>query len=232
MSELVKNYFDSISSSYDVTNRLLSFGCDLAWREKTVRQLVSLKEKNTAILDLCAGTLDLTLETLNFLPLARVFALDFSGRMLDQGKNKIPPQFLNRVSLVRGDALNTPFSDDTFDAILCGYGFRNLDHPQNAILEMKRLLKPGGIILLLDFFKPQRVFSRFFYATYGRYLMPWVGGLISGNPEAYHYLNRSIAQFLTLDEAKNLFLKEGFSFYHSHDFFFGVSSLICARKDL
>ncbi|OGQ08111.1 MAG: hypothetical protein A3G32_08165 [Deltaproteobacteria bacterium RIFCSPLOWO2_12_FULL_40_28] len=232
MSELVKNYFDSISSSYDVTNRLLSFGRDLAWREKAVCQLASLKDKNSVILDLCAGTLDLTLETLNFLPLSRVSALDFSKKMLDQGKDKIPPAFLNRVSLVRGDALNTPFSDETFDAILCGYGFRNLDHPQNAILEIKRLLKPGGIVLLLDFFKPQRFFSRLFYATYGRYIMPWIGGLISGNGEAYHYLNRSIDNFFTLDEAKNLFSKEGFSFYHSHDFFFGISSLMCARKVL
>ena len=230
MSDTIKKLFNDISPTYDKLNHLLSFNVDKRWRKKTVKTIKASPDTPLVALDLCAGTLDLTLTFLESFPKAQICALDFSQNMLEVGKKKIPPQFQNQVSLHCADALKMPFPDDFFDLVFCGYGFRNLDDKQKGLFEINRVLKKGGEVLILDFFKPANIFSKLFHTTYGQFLLPLVGGVISGNRQAYQYLNDSVKGFLTTNELKELFKKQNIRSEDSIHYFMGISSLVVGVK--
>ena len=231
MSEEVKQLFTNISSTYDCLNHVMSFQVDKNWRKKTISRIHSNPNSPLKALDLCAGTLDLSLEFLRQFSTSHVTAVDFSFSMLQNGLHKIPSHQKEQVSIICADALHLPFADGSFDLIFCGYGFRNLDNQEAGLQEMKRVLKPGGQVLILDFFRPEGFLSRLFHFTYGRFLIPLIGGLISKSRKAYQYLHDSISNFYSLNECRDLFLAQGFLVIESRHFMRGISSLIVATKD-
>lgn len=230
MSEDVKQLFTDISSTYDKLNHVLSFNIDKLWRKDAMRRIQFKKNEPISALDVCAGTLDLSLTFLQEYQNGHVTSLDFSQAMLDYGMGKIKPHQKQKIKVVCGDALNLPFDDGHFDVVFSAYGFRNLDHQDKGLREMFRVLKPGGQLLILEFFRPENIFSKTFHATYGKFLLPTIGQLISGNKEAYQYLHASIQKFLTQDQCKELMEKEGFKFSFLKNYFMGVSSLISGVK--
>lgn len=230
MSQQIKELFTSISPTYDKLNHLLSFNIDKSWRKKTIDQISFDSGSPLQCLDLCAGTLDLSIALLKKYSKADVWAVDFSQSMLDLGIKKVPPADRPRLHTVCSDALSLPFPDEKFDLIVCGYGFRNLDDPYHGMAEMKRVLKAGGQLLILDFFKPTRLPSKLFHYTYGQFVLPAVGRLLSGKKGAYRYLQRSITHFTTLDDCKKIFEKQGFNSINMMDFFMGISSVVTGFK--
>ena len=230
MSESIRNLFTEISPTYDRLNHLLSFNIDKRWRRKTIEEIRNRKTPLKA-LDLCAGTLDLSREFLRQFPTSNVQAVDFSQGMLDQGMKKLSPEEREKIQTICADALSLPFPDGTFDVVFCGYGFRNLDNQETALHEIRRVLKPGGQLLILEFFKPTNWFTKLFHSTYGHFMLPTVGGLISRQSHAYRYLHESISRFYTLNECKIMFNNHMFKSLNHKNFFNGVSSLISAIKD-
>lgn len=228
MSKEIKDLFDNISKKYDFLNHFLSLNIDKHWRADLVRRLCKDKNKNFKILDLCTGTCDLAIEIAEAYPNSHVEGLDFSQKMLDVGALKIQKKGLS-IPLHCGDALQLKFEDNSFDYITCAYGFRNLDEPYKGLLEMKRVLKNGGELFILDFFKPENFFTKTFHASYGKFLLPLFGGMISGNRGAYKYLYESIQTFYTIEECQNAFQAAGYQNIKRHHYFGGVSSLITGQ---
>lgn len=227
MTQEIRNLFSDIAPTYDRLNHLLSLNADKGWRKKAVETLPFESSLPIRVLDLCAGTADFSLALLQRYRSARVVAVDFSFPMLQLGKAKAEngsPQFLC------ADALRLPFADGAFDLVLCGYGFRNLDNREGAIDEIRRVLESGGTCLILDFFRPVDFVPRLFHATYGKWILPFVGGLISKNRGAYEYLGRSIGTFYSLNECESALIKQGFKSFMKKNYLRGVSSLIAGQK--
>lgn len=230
MSQVIQELFNNISPHYDRLNHFLSFNRDKSWRRKTIDAIAFPKDQPIKALDLCAGTLDLSLLFLKHFPQAQVVAADFSQAMLDVGLAKVTPPDKERFTTVCADALNLPFEPASFDVLFCGFGFRNLDDPRRGLSEMKRVLKPGGQLLILEFFKPANAFTRFFDDTYSHFVIPALGSAISRNREAYEHLRDSIRRFFTRDECCRALAEAGFQNIKARSFTMGICSLITAHS--
>ena len=206
--QTIKELFDSIAVTYDRANHLLSFNADKSWRRNAVESLPFDPTLPIRVLDLCAGTGDFSLALLERYPNARISAVDFSPPMLKVGRIKAANRN-GSVQFICADALNLPFPDGSFALLLCGYGFRNLPDREGALDEIRRVLKSGGICLILDFFRPVSFAPRLFHATYGKWILPLIGGLVSKNRGAYEYLGASIGEFYSLNECDSAFNKQG-----------------------
>jgi len=200
----VRAMFDQIAPKYDRANRILSLGLDQRWRRGAVKLLEDKGQGD--VLDLCAGTLDLT-EMLVSGGAKSVVAVDFSEQMLAVGEAKLRPE--DPVRCVVADARQLPLEDNSVDAILCAFGLRNVPEVDLAIAECARVLRPGGRLVVLDFFQPSTRFSRLLQGTYNRFVVPLVGGLVTGFREAYSYLSGSIDAFMTRDAFQALLEKNG-----------------------
>jgi demethylmenaquinone methyltransferase/2-methoxy-6-polyprenyl-1,4-benzoquinol methylase len=224
MSETVKQMFGRIAPTYDLANRVLSARRDVAWRRKALALVDGAPE---TVLDLACGTFDLSLEALARGKAKRVHGCDFSLPMLRAGAAKrsaVP------VSAAAGDALRLPYADGAFDAAMVAYGWRNFGDPARSLAELARVLRPGGQLLILEFFRPVRLWPKLFYGTFGRVVFPLVGGMVSGDSAAYRYLNQSIASFVSLGEAEALFAATGFSQVRRRSCFGGVSHAVAGTK--
>lgn len=230
MSQQIKELFSNIAPTYDLLNHLLSLNLDKKWRKKTIYSIPFDPDEPICGLDLCAGTLDLSIQFLNRFRKGSCHAVDFSQPMLDIGISKIPDNQRDRLNVTCADALNLPFPDNTFNVAFCGYGFRNLDDPEAGIKEIYRVLKPNGSLLLLEFFRPEKWMTKLFHKTYGNLILPSIGRLISGKNGAYRYLKDSIADFYSLGECVNMLEKQRFNSIKCKNFFMNVSSLVIAFK--
>ncbi len=134
------------------------------------------------------------------------------------------------VSASVGDASRLPFVDGAFDLAMVAYGWRNFPDAVGALRELHRVLRPGGQLLVLEFFRPERWWPRLFYGTFGKVVFPAVGGLLAGDASAYRYLNDSIARFLSVAEADDLLVREGFPMRRWLPFFGGVSHAVVAER--
>lgn len=223
----VKGLFDSISPTYDRLNHVLSFNIDKIWRKKSIARIQKSKEENFLALDLCCGTHDMGIECIKQFPNAKITAMDFSAEMLKAGEPKIKKYIASgQIKTLVGDALDMPFPEASFDVIFCAYGLRNFSDTQKGLAEMRRVLKPGGQLLILDFFKPQNFFTRVFHQSYAQHVLPRLGGWISGRPEAYVYLRDSIAGFVSTPQLLEMLKRQGFPQVCSTDFFGGISSCV------
>jgi demethylmenaquinone methyltransferase/2-methoxy-6-polyprenyl-1,4-benzoquinol methylase len=185
--------FDRIARRYDLLNRLMSFGLDRKWREKTVRALALPDDAH--VLDLATGTADLAIRVAERHPSARVIGVDPSRAMLDIGQQKLAARGLSeRVSLVVGDAQALPQADHSFDGVCMGFGIRNVPDRARALAEIARVTRPGGRVAILELSEPRRGFLAPFSRFHIRVLVPRLGALLSGSHE-YRYLQRSIAAF-------------------------------------
>ncbi|MBI5299596.1 MAG: ubiquinone/menaquinone biosynthesis methyltransferase [Deltaproteobacteria bacterium] len=224
----VKELFSNISGTYDLLNRVLSMGTDKRWRKKGTKLLPH--GKNLRILDLASGTLDLTLQYAKQGD-GEIYCVDFALPMLMTGRTKVSPVLDHRIHLICGNGMGLPFPGQFFDAAMCAWGMRNFSDPLKGLKEAQRVLKPGASLLVIDFFKPSRSFSKIFSRTYGKYIIPTLGSLISGNKAAYDYLYNSVEGFYTRFEYENLLEQAGFEIIVSKDLTGGISSLILANAN-
>lgn len=222
----IRELFSNISGTYDLLNRVLSFGRDQKWRKKGVSLLPH--GKNIRILDLAAGTLDMALHYSEHGE-GEIYALDFALPMLLTGQMKVSPILDKRIKLVCGNGENLPFPSGFFDAVMCAWGVRNFAHPKKGLEEIRRVLKPGGSFLVLEFFRPQKPLMKLFSNTYGKYVIPTLGKWISKDDRAYDYLHQSIQGFFSLKEYKALLEESGFKVGLAKDLTAGISSLILAN---
>ena len=218
MSREVQQMFDGIAPTYDTLNRVLSLGIDRSWRRRAIAALGDVRGR--PVLDVCAGTLDLA--SLAVEAGARVIATDFSHQMLVNGRDKV------HVPVVRADALALPFGDGGFAGVICGFGLRNLDDTRAGLREMRRLIVPGGKLVVLDFFRPRRTVTRAVQALYNQQILPLVGGAISGDRAAYRYLADSIERFAGRSEVEQMCREVGFVSASSEDLTLGIASMVVA----
>ena len=192
--KFVKEKFSSISSSYDLINSLVSFKIDWYWRWVTTRELKEFPEG--AVLDLCAGTLPLSLELTRQAKERQVLSIDFCEDMLKAGVATLPDDDRKkRINPACGDGEEIPARDNCFWGCTVAFGVRNLSRTQKGLNEMFRVLKPKGKLLILEFSRPTNPIIKPLYFFYLNTILPKIAGLVSGDKEAYDYLASSIAQF-------------------------------------
>lgn len=202
--------FDRISRRYDLLNRLLSFRRDVAWRR---RAAVALPEGDRLrVLDMATGTGDQLLALYDSKQVALGVGIDLAERMLDIAAQKIKMRGLENVLTIQtGDALAAPFPDRSFHAVSISFGIRNVVDVSSCLREMHRLLTPGGRALILEFSVPQNRFWRAAHLLYLRHVLPGVGRIISGDANAYRYLNETIESFPCGERFASLMRQAGFS---------------------
>jgi len=209
----IQKMFRTISPTYDLLNALLSFHIDKWWRKKTIAlfQPQWQQQNKQIILDLCSGTLDLSLQIVkNSNPQIKVVALDFCYEMLQEGKKKIPADWKNRILLVCADIEHLPIRDDVAGGAVMGFGLRNLIDRQKGLEQIKRALRPLAKLAILEFSQPKSRFFQALYYFYFLHILPMVGGLISGNSYAYKYLPDSVLKFYTPRQLQKLLQQVGF----------------------
>lgn len=193
-SRWVRGMFGKIAGRYDLLNHLLSFQLDKRWRARTVDRIAEvLRDERAVVLDLCCGTGDVML-ALEERRGAAVLGSDFCHPMLTEAQRKIAARRF-RSPLFEADALELPLRDESLDLITIAFGFRNLANYRRGLVELRRVLKPGGRLAILEFSQPS---NRLWAAVYGFFstkVLPVVGGWISGSRDAYSYLPESIAKF-------------------------------------
>ncbi|WP_462318439.1 bifunctional demethylmenaquinone methyltransferase/2-methoxy-6-polyprenyl-1,4-benzoquinol methylase UbiE [Marinilabilia sp.] len=227
--EQVQSMFDRIAPRYDLLNRLLSFGIDKIWRKNVVKQLKDLK--GPMVLDVATGTGDLALEICKIDPVA-VYGLDLSSEMLEFAKEKVLKKHLHMtIQLRQGDSEDLPFEDDFFDAITVAFGVRNFENLTKGLTEMHRVLKPGGRLVVLEFSKPAKFPFKQLYRFYFTRVLPWWGGLISRDKEAYAYLPASVFQFPEGKEFEKELRKAGLKPQALLPQTFGIATIYVSEKE-
>ncbi|UJX42833.1 ubiquinone/menaquinone biosynthesis methyltransferase [Desulfovibrio sp. JY] len=190
----VAGMFGRVAGSYDLLNHLLSAGCDIAWRRAMVRALAAPGLPAGPVLDLAAGTLDVSIMLAGQCD-RQVVAVDPCLPMLVRGKTKIPPHLGRRIHPVLGDGLALPLPDASVAGATIAFGIRNIRPRENAFRELARVLRPGGRLMVLEFGTGKRRLWGGCYNFYLRRVLPKIGKLISGDDEAYLYLAETIREF-------------------------------------
>ena len=189
-----RQVFDAIAHQYDKLNRLLSMGIDRYWRRVMVNQIPS-GSKHVA--DIATGTGDVIQAIINkkFHDITHITGVDPSNGMLDMGKKKFKTQRNPTVDMLHGVAERIPLKDNDIDCVTMAFGIRNVPDVAAALTDIKRVLKPGGRVLILEFSLPKWAIIRVPYLLYFRKILPWIGTVLSRHPYAYRYLNKSVEQF-------------------------------------
>ncbi|WP_297072778.1 bifunctional demethylmenaquinone methyltransferase/2-methoxy-6-polyprenyl-1,4-benzoquinol methylase UbiE [uncultured Duncaniella sp.] len=191
-SEQVREMFDAIAPAYDFMNRAMTFGIDRLWRRRAVRLMRDIPHGD--VLDIATGTGDLAILMAERLDGSHVTGVDLSEGMIEIGRRKVAERGLDgRISLTTGDCLALPFPDNSFDCITCAYGVRNFENLAAGYKEMERVLRPGGLLVVLELSTPPSPVVKPFYSLYTRFLIPTVGRMVSKDTRAYSYLPESIA---------------------------------------
>ena len=226
----VAQMFNSIAGKYDFLNHFLSAGTDIYWRRKAVDELRSLRPAR--ILDIATGTADFAIETLRAAaPGATITGVDISEGMLEVGRRKLDARGLShRIELELGDSENLPFADDEFDAVTASFGVRNFAHLEKGLAEMRRVLRPGGKLVVLEFSKPTAFPLKQAYNFYFRRVLPGLGKLISKDRAAYSYLPASVQAFPDGPDFLAILARVGFTDPAWQPLTFGISSVYTARK--
>jgi demethylmenaquinone methyltransferase/2-methoxy-6-polyprenyl-1,4-benzoquinol methylase len=227
--EYVQDMFTRIAHRYDLMNRLMTAGQDVRWRKQVI-ELAKLKS-NSRLLDLGAGTGDLAREALARQPEAKVVAADFTLEMMRVGQRQAPQGRLNgSLPWSAVDALNLPFGDKIFDAVVSGFLMRNVGDIQQALKEQYRTLKPGGRIVILDTTKPRRNFFSPLIWLHMHMVIPLLGGLISGFKDAYNYLPDTTEGFVSAEEMTVRMAAVGFKKINFERLMFGTIAIHWGEK--
>ena len=225
----VRDKFAAISNQNDFLNSLLSLKIDSYWRWVTTRQLKEFPEG--AILDLCAGTLPLSLELTRQAPDRQVVAVDFCEDMLRSGLRSLPNDGRKqRITAVCGDGEEIPAASEKFWGVTVAFGVRNLARTEKGLAEMWRILKPGGKLLILEFSRPRNVFFKPVYTFYLNKVLPRVAGMVSGDKEAYEYLASSIAEFYEPEQLLAMIKNAGFSRQYCRPMTMGIVTIYIGIK--
>ncbi|MBC7628951.1 bifunctional demethylmenaquinone methyltransferase/2-methoxy-6-polyprenyl-1,4-benzoquinol methylase UbiE [Ferruginibacter sp.] len=225
----VADMFNSIAYRYDFLNRFLSAGVDVWWRKKAIRELKKLKPKN--ILDVATGTADVAIMATTLLDAEKITGIDISDGMLEIGRAKIKKKGLEKtIELLNGDSETIKFADNSFDAVTVAFGVRNFEHLEKGLAEIKRVLKPGGKLVVLEFSQPKTAGVTQLYNVYMKLVAPNVGKIFSKNRNAYKYLDESIKKF---PEGKNFTLildNLGYTNTYCKPLSLGICSIYCGEK--
>lgn len=229
-TEQVREMFDSIAPAYDFMNRAMTFGIDRRWRAIAVEELA--RRHPADILDIATGTGDLALLLHRHIPEARIIGLDLSANMLEKARLKAAEAGIDPslMSFEQGDSLAMRFADDSFDAITVAYGVRNFEHIDRGYAEMRRVLRPGGTLCVIELSVPSNPIVRFGYNIYTRAVIPLVGRLASHDPRAYSYLPESIAAVPQRQAMTDIMTAAGFADARFRSLTLGVCTLYFATK--
>jgi demethylmenaquinone methyltransferase/2-methoxy-6-polyprenyl-1,4-benzoquinol methylase len=218
----VRAMFDRIAPRYDLLNRVMTLKVDQAWRRKLLDVLAP--KDGEAMLDLCAGTMDVAALAKRRAPGLSVVGADFSFQMLARGVEK------TRLPASQADALALPFRPAVFDLATVTFGMRNLDDWQTGLAELARVLRPGGRLGVLEFFRSESAGSRFVHGAYNRLALPVLGRILSPDPEAYRYLVDSMERFASRPEFEEGARRAGFKDVRGTTLFPGVCGLVTAVR--
>ncbi len=226
--EQMARMFNNISHRYDFLNHLLSLGIDKIWRKIAISFLKPLKPQ--FILDVATGTGDFAIQALVLNP-QKVIGVDISEGMLSMGRKKIKNLKLSqKVELCAGDSENLQFEENTFDAVTVGFGVRNFENLEKGLSEILRVMKPGAMLVVLEFSKPRKFPMRQMYNFYFKNILPGLGRLISNDKSAYTYLPESVEAFPDGTDFENILKKVGFKETACKSLTLGISSIYTARK--
>jgi len=220
----VREMFAKISPRYDLLNHVLSANVDIRWRRRVVRKIALRLAPDARVLDVGCGTGDLSIEIFEKTA-ARVVGLDFCRPMLELAKQKS-----SQLPFIEGDGLRLPFAEATFDALTAGFVVRNLADVEDGLKEFRRVLKPRGVVAILEFSQPTvpgvRQFVRFYYSR----LLPSIGGWFSGSRSAYEYLPNSIGKFPDQEKLAGMMRAAGFDEVEFENLSGGIAALHTGRR--
>lgn len=226
--EQVAQMFDNISHRYDFLNSLFSLGIHKGWRKKAVKMLRNGQPKN--ILDVATGTADFAIACFKLNP-DKITGVDISEGMMGVGRKKIENAGLQKViSLEYGNAETLAYPDNTFDAIVVGFGVRNFQNLEVGLNNLKRVLKPGGQIVILEFAYPTLWLVKKLYTFYFSFITPAIGRMFSKDPRAYSYLTESVKAFPYNENFVAIMKKNGYTNCYYRSLSFGVAALYYAKK--
>lgn len=222
--KLVKEVFDAVASRYDVMNNLMSFGLQHLWKEKLLNELYPLDNKT--LLDVAAGTMDISSQFLQSGGLAAI-AVDINENMLHYGYKKLADKGIRHQNLqiICADAENLPFEGDIFDYYTISFGIRNVTNKQKALKEAKRVLKPGGKFICLEFSDAKPYTVKKLYDYYLMHIIPKLGKMVTHDENAYRYLAESIKCFPKANIFANMIKSAGFSSVDFYKLTFGVVAI-------
>jgi len=227
----IQNMFGAVAPKYDFLNRWLSAGRDQYWRQAAVDLLSP--QKGERFLDIATGTADIALEIASRHPSAlKVMGIDFSGPMLKLGQKKVVEKRLQKtITLQKGCGQSLPFTGTSFHGVISAFGLRNFSDPESALMEMRRVLKPQGRVVILEFSHPPNPLLGWCYLFYFQFLLPRVGKFFSRHESAYDYLPQSVAKFPMRSELAHLLEQSGFQRVTHRDLTFGIVTLYHGIKN-
>ena len=229
-SRWVRGMFGGIARHYDILNHLLSFNLDKRWRARTVERVAHVLARPQAkALDLCCGTGDVLLSLEGQRGGAAIYGSDFCHPMLIEAQRKIATRKL-RSPLFEADALALPLASASLDLITVAFGFRNLANYHHGLEELARVLKPGGVLAILEFSQPTNRWFAALYNVFSARVLPFVGGLISGSRDAYTYLPESIRKFPGAEKLAAQMRAAGFASVEFERLTFGAVALHVGKK--
>jgi demethylmenaquinone methyltransferase/2-methoxy-6-polyprenyl-1,4-benzoquinol methylase len=224
----VAQMFNNISHRYDFLNHLLSLGIDKIWRRKAISILQSIQPKQ--ILDVATGTGDFALQAMSLNP-EKITGIDISEGMLEVGRKKILARHLeSKIELVQADSENIPFPHNKFDAVTVAFGVRNFENLRRGLSEILRVLKPGGMVVVLEFSKPETFPFKQVYNFYFRFILPRVGSIVSNDKAAYTYLPKSVEAFPDGEDFLHILHEIGFKNTKCSSLSFGISTIYIGTK--
>jgi demethylmenaquinone methyltransferase/2-methoxy-6-polyprenyl-1,4-benzoquinol methylase len=226
----VSDMFNKIAFRYDFLNRLLSGGTDLYWRKRAIRELVENQPKT--VLDVATGTGDMAIIMTKYLPVEQVIGIDISEGMLDLGRKKVAKLKLKeKIALQAGDSEAINFPDASFDGVTVAFGVRNFEHLELGIKEMRRVLKPGGKLVVLEFSKPKQSGFRKLCQFYMGRIAPGLVQFFS-KKQAYQYLNKSVQSFPEGDNFLNIMHGAGFTRTYLKPLSLGICTIYCGTRPI
>lgn len=227
--EQVARMFDNISHRYDFLNHFLSMGIDKAWRRKAVKYLAPSRPR--VVLDVATGTGDFAVQTYTSLKPDKVIGVDISEGMLAVGKRKMIDKGLSQsIELLTGDSENLPFEENKFDAVTVAFGVRNFEDLRKGLQEIRRVMKPGATLVVLEFSRPRKFPFKQLYNFYFKFILPKIGRMISKDKAAYTYLPESVEAFPDGDDFLAILHELGFNKPACKPLTFGISSIYTAQK--
>lgn len=228
--DYVHSVFESIASKYDMMNDINSFRQHKLWRKFAMKKM-HIKPGNTAI-DLCCGTCDWTISIANASETGHIVGLDFSQEMLNVGRQKVEKNGLDKqITLVQGNAMSLPYEDNSFDYATIGFGLRNVPDYTQVLTEMKRVVKPGGMVVCLELSKPTWQPFKGLYYFYFQNIMPLMSKLIAKKYEQYKWLPESLALFPGRKELAEVFRSIGLTRVEDHPLTGGIVALHIGIKE-
>ena len=228
-TEQVKQMFDDIAPTYDRLNHILSLSIDKLWRRRVGRSLRKLGAKQ--ILDIATGTGDLAIAMARKIEGATICGADLSPQMLAVARQKVAKAGLEeRITLMEGNAERLDLPSESVDAVTIAFGIRNFENKDSCLIELRRIIRQGGHLVILEFSNPKSRLIGWCYRLYSHKILPWVGGLISRNRSAYEYLPASVDSFPNPDKFSQIIESAGFKMVKRRSQSFGIAQIYIAEK--